>query len=57
MADITRRTSAVTGTFNAAATWGMGGQSAMDRTARATEKTAEYTRKIADASGDGLAFQ
>ena len=34
------------GTFNASAAWGLGQNSAADRTARATEETARNTKKL-----------
>lgn len=46
----------ISGTFNATAAFGMGSGSAMDRTAKATEKTAENTDKLVRNSGTQITF-
>jgi TP901 family phage tail tape measure protein len=46
----------ISGTFNATAAFGMGSGSAMDRTAKATEKTAENTDKLVRNSGIQITF-
>jgi len=45
----------VTGTFNAAAAWGLGTGNAADRTAKATEETARNTKRILDETKNGAA--
>ncbi|MFW6119176.1 MAG: hypothetical protein ACOC7S_02475 [Planctomycetota bacterium] len=51
------RSLSVRGTFTATAVWGLGTGSAMDRTGRATEQTAQHTRRLLDeARQGGLTF-
>jgi DNA repair exonuclease SbcCD ATPase subunit len=55
--DTLARKISVTGTFNPMAVWGLGGASAIERTAKATETTAKNTGRLVEAATTGgLAF-
>ena len=57
LGDLLARRITVTGTFNSLAAQGLGAGSVAERTARATEQTAQNTKRLADAAiTGGLAF-